>query len=89
MAGVVTAFCGPIAFLGIAVPHMARKICPVFNHRILIPVTALCGAFLALICDALAHSAIAGIAFPLNVITSLVGAPVVIRFMFMQNAVNR
>lgn len=77
LAGVITAFCGPIAFLGLVTPHIARALCRTSDHRILMPITILCGAVLALGCGLLAKAPFVGGALPLNAITSLLGAPVV------------
>ncbi len=77
LAGVITAFCGPIAFLGLATPHVARGLFRTADHARLLPATILCGALLALVCDLLARLPGAGVALPLNAITSLLGAPVV------------
>ena len=74
LAGTVTAFCGPIAFLGIAVPHIARAILHEADHRTLIPATTLTGAVLMLTCSLISNAA----AVPLNAITSLLGIPVTI-----------
>jgi iron complex transport system permease protein len=78
LAGSVTAFCGPIAFLGLAVPHLARGLVSSANHGILLPATVLLGGGLGLICDLLTRVPFFGHALPLNAITCLVGAPVVI-----------
>jgi len=78
LAGGVTAFCGPIAFVGIAVPHLARLLVDTSDHRVLLPVTALTGAAVVLACAIAGHPPGAGTVVPLNVVTSLVGAPVVI-----------
>lgn len=77
LAGVVTAFCGPVAFLGTAVPHLCRGLFASANHRILMPATALMGAVLALTADLLTHLPSTG-TLPLNAVTALIGAPVVI-----------
>jgi len=77
LAGTVTAFCGPIQFLGIAVPHLARGIFNTSDHRILIPATALVGALLALLADIIAALPGDGV-LPLNAINAAFGAPVVI-----------
>lgn len=77
LAGVVTAFCGPIAFLGIAVPHLCRSLFNTSDHRILLPGVALLGAALALLTDLIAHVPGNSVTLPLNAVTSLVGAPVV------------
>lgn len=76
LAGAVTAFCGPIGFLGIAVPHLARRLLGTSDHRILLPGTLLAGALAALLCS-VASQTPSGV-LPVNVITSLVGAPIVI-----------
>ncbi|ANY09623.1 FecCD family ABC transporter permease [Pseudonocardia sp. HH130630-07] len=78
LVGTVTAFCGPIGFLGIAVPHLARAAVGTSRHRVLVPATALTGALVGLACAVVAHPPGAGTVVPLNVVTSLVGAPVVI-----------
>ena len=77
LAGVITAFCGPIAFLGLATPHVARGLCRTSDHRILLPVTMLCGVVLALFCGLIVKIPGIGEGIPLNAVTSLLGAPVV------------
>ena len=74
LAGTVTAFCGPVGFIGLAVPHLARMIFASADHRILMPASMLTGAALLLICDLLAKT----LALPINTITALMGIPVVI-----------
>lgn len=78
LAGVVTAFCGPIAFLGIAVPHLCRSLLGTSDHRLLLPAVTLLGAALALAADLLAQLPGSQLTLPLNAITALLGAPVVI-----------
>jgi iron complex transport system permease protein len=78
LAAVVTAFCGPVAFLGIAVPHLARRIFQTADHRILIPAVVLCGASFSLLADTAARLPGSEMTLPLNAITSVLGAPVVI-----------
>ncbi|MBL7473141.1 FecCD family ABC transporter permease [Robertkochia sediminum] len=78
LAGAVTAFAGPIAFIGLAVPHLTRQIFRTPNHRVLLPAVILFGAVLMLLCDTLAQLPGYEFSLPLNAITSLVGAPVVI-----------
>ncbi len=78
LTGSVTAFCGPIAFVGLAVPHLVRLIIPATNHKILIPAVICGGASLLLLCDLLAQLPGSTQILPLNAITSLIGAPVVI-----------
>ena len=76
LAGTVTAFCGPVAFLGLATPHVARGLCRTSDHAVLLPVTMLTGAALALFCGLLVKlPGVSGL--PLNAVTSLLGAPVV------------
>lgn len=78
LGGTITAFCGPIAFLGLAVPHVARAFLRTADHRLLMPGSILLGAALALGCDIAVRSAWAGIMLPLNAVTSLIGIPVVL-----------
>ncbi len=78
LTGVITAFSGPIAFIGLAVPHIAKLFFTTSNHKILIPAVALLGAIILLICDTIAQLPTSGFALPINAITSLFGAPVVI-----------
>ncbi|MEO7081709.1 MAG: iron chelate uptake ABC transporter family permease subunit, partial [Flavobacteriales bacterium] len=78
LAGTVTAFCGPIAFLGLAVPHVARAFLRSADHRLLMPGTILLGAALALVCDLIVRGAWTGVVLPLNAVTSLLGVPVVL-----------
>ena len=78
LAGSVTAFCGPIAFVGLAVPHLVRLLIDSTNHKILLPAVMMGGAALILICDILAQLPGSTQVLPLNAITSLIGAPVVI-----------
>jgi iron complex transport system permease protein len=78
LTGVITAFSGPIAFIGLAVPHIARMLFTTSNHKILIPSTAIIGAIVLLICDAIAQLPTSEFTLPINAITSLFGAPVVI-----------
>lgn len=74
LAGSVTAFCGPVAFLGLAVPHVARMALATSDHRMLMPAAILLGAAVALGCGAAAEALV----LPLNAVTSLVGAPIVV-----------
>lgn len=78
LAGGITAFCGPIGFIGIAVPHLARALFNTSNHRILIPACCLIGTVLMLVCDIVAQLPGSQTVLPINVITALVGSPVVI-----------
>ncbi|MFC7358529.1 FecCD family ABC transporter permease [Jejudonia soesokkakensis] len=78
LAGSITAFAGPIAFVGLAVPHLTRQFIKTSNHFILIPTVLLCGAILMLLCDTVAQLPFSEYTLPINAITSLLGAPVVI-----------
>lgn len=78
LAGGITAFAGPIAFIGLAVPHITRQWITTSNHRILIPAVLLFGSIIMLICDVVAQLPFSEYTLPINAITSLIGAPVVI-----------
>jgi iron complex transport system permease protein len=78
LAGGITAFVGPIAFVGLAVPHLTRQITKTANHAILIPMVALYGAILMLLCDTIAQLPFSEYYLPINAITAIIGAPVVI-----------
>ena len=78
LTGVITAFSGPIAFIGLAVPHVARMIFNTSNHKILIPATAIIGGVILLICDSISQLPFSEFTLPLNAVTSLFGAPIVI-----------
>jgi len=78
LAASVTAFCGPIAFLGLAIPHLVRSAFNTADHRILTPATALWGAMFALLCDIVAQLPGTDETLPINAVTSIIGAPVVI-----------
>jgi iron complex transport system permease protein len=78
LASVITAFCGPIAFLGLATPHLARALVRTADHAVLVPTSIVLGGALAVACDLMVR--IPGVegALPLNAVTSLLGAPVVL-----------
>ena len=78
LAGSITAFAGPIAFVGLAVPHIIRQYFKTSNHLVLIPAVLICGSILMLLCDTVAQLPFSEYTLPINAITSLVGAPVVI-----------
>lgn len=78
LTGAITAFVGPIAFVGIAVPHLVRNLAATSNHRYLIPLTILGGASFLLICHTLSRLPNNGLVLPINVVTALFGAPIVI-----------
>jgi iron complex transport system permease protein len=74
LAGTVTAFCGPIGFVGLAIPHIARMLFRNADHRVLVPASALCGAVVLLSCDIVSK----WLTLPINTITALLGIPIVI-----------
>ena len=78
ITGSITAFCGPITFIGIAVPHLVKRFFPSNNHQHLIPLCLIAGAVLMLICDMLTLIPGNGTVLPINAATALFGAPVVI-----------
>ncbi len=78
LAGTTTAFTGPIAFIGMAVPHLARGLFRTSDHSITIPGTMLCGAILLLLCDLATQLPADGYTLPINAISALVGAPIII-----------
>lgn len=81
LTAVATAFCGPVAFIGLAVPHIARLITKTANHAILTPATILCGAVIALLCNLICILPENTI-IPLNAVTPIFGAPVIIYIIF-------
>ncbi|MGG7666724.1 FecCD family ABC transporter permease [Dyadobacter sp. BHUBP1] len=85
LTGSVTAFCGPIGFVGIAIPHITRSLLGTSNHRVLIPATCLTGTVLLLFCDIIAQLPGSQTIIPINVVTSLLGAPVVIWIIVRRN----
>lgn len=74
LAGTVTAFCGPIGFVGLAIPHISRMLFRNADHRVLLPGTALCGAAVLLLCDIVSK----WLTLPINTVTALLGIPVVV-----------
>jgi len=78
LTGIITAFSGPIAFIGLAVPHIAKIIFKTSNHKILLPATLITGAIVMLISDTIAQLPNSEYTLPINAITSLFGAPIVI-----------
>ena len=84
LAGTITAFTGPIAFIGLAIPHMTRQIFNTSNHKILLPAVFLFGAIVMLICDSIAQLPGSDYTLPINAITSLIGSPVVIWLLVRQ-----
>ena len=82
LIAIVTAYCGPIMFIGLAVPHLCRAVCRSSNHRILMPGTMLMGAALALVCNLLARMPGFEGVLPVNSVTALIGAPVIAVVLF-------
>lgn len=88
LTAVTTAFCGPVSFIGLAVPHVARMVLGTANHRSLLPVTILCGGVVALLCNLLCTlPGEAGI-IPLNAVTPFIGAPVIIYVILRQKSMR-
>ena len=82
LVAIVTAYCGPIIFLGLAVPHLCRSLFRTSDHRILMPASLLMGGAMALVCNLIARMPGFEGALPVNSVTALVGAPVVISVLF-------
>ena len=78
LTGVITAFSGPIAFIGLAVPHLTKLLFSTSNHKILLPAVGISGAIIMLICDSIAQLPASEYTLPINAITSLFGAPIII-----------
>ena len=78
LSGSITAFCGPVAFIGIAVPHLARLIFGTANHYILVPASIILGSLLMLMADILSQIPGSGVLLPINSVTAMLGIPVVI-----------
>lgn len=81
LIGDITAYCGPVAFIGIAVPHLARLAAGTSDHRFLLPVSLLLGACVALCADIVAQLPGQASVLPLNAVTALIGSPVIIWFL--------
>ena len=78
IAAIATAFCGPISFIGLAVPHMVRLMSRTTNHRVLVPMTLLAGAIIGLVCNWLCALPSDGTTIPINVITPFFGVPIIL-----------
>lgn len=87
LTALVTAYCGPISFIGLAVPHVARLLLRTNNHRLLLPVTLLVGACTALLCNLLCQLPGDGGLIPLSAVTPLLGAPVIL-YVVLRNRGN-
>ncbi len=88
LTAVTTAFCGPIAFIGLAVPHIARLVLRSSNHKYLLPLTLLWGAGIALLCNLISVLPGAAGVLPLNAITPVLGAPVIIYVIVNQKKIQ-
>jgi len=88
LTATVTAFCGPISFIGLAVPHIARLATGGSNHRSLVPITIICGGAIALLCNLLTNLSATGGPLPLNAVTSIVGAPIIIYVIMNRKNLN-
>lgn len=86
LAGAVTAYCGPVGFLGLAVPHLCRGLFRTADHRVLVPACVLLGAALSLGADLASRLPGGGRSLPLNAVTALLGAPVVIAILMRRRA---
>ncbi|MBQ9357825.1 MAG: iron ABC transporter permease [Prevotella sp.] len=86
LVAIVTAYCGPIMFIGLAVPHLARALFRTSDHRMLLPATAVCGSALALLCNIIARMPGFEGVLPVNSVTALVGAPVVAFLLFRRRS---
>ena len=82
LAGTVTAYCGPIGFVGLAVPHVARMLFREADHRVLVPATMLCGTTIMLLCDVASSLPASDLTLPINTVSALVGIPIVIIVIF-------
>ncbi|NJN31461.1 MAG: iron ABC transporter permease [Synechococcales cyanobacterium RM1_1_8] len=85
LAGTVTAYCGPIAFIGVAVPHLCRQLFRTVDHRLLTPGVALVGAGLALLADGIAQLPGSQSLLPLNAVTALLGGPIIASLILQQS----
>ncbi len=88
LSGTITAFCGPIAFLGVAVPHLCRSFFNTSDHRVLLPTVMLTGAIVALAADLVSHVPGSQIVLPLNAVTSLIGTPVIAWVILRKKNIN-
>lgn len=89
LAGGITAFCGPIAFIGLAVPHLTRPIFNTSDHKILVPAVVLSGIIIMLTCDIISQLPGSQHILPINAITSLIGAPVVIWIIIRKGGIKK
>lgn len=87
LAGTITAYCGPIGFIGLAVPHVARMLFREADHRVLVPATMLCGTTIMLLCDMATSLFSSDITLPINTVSALVGIPIVVVVIFRNRKV--
>jgi iron complex transport system permease protein len=78
LAGTITAYCGPIGFVGLAVPHVARMMFREADHRVLVPATMLSGTTIMLLCDIASSVPSSDLTLPINTVSALVGIPIVV-----------
>jgi len=78
----VTAFCGPIAFIGIAIPNLMRFVLKISDHKYLLPGTVILGAAVAVMCDLLSAMPWSDSSLPVNAVTSLFGIPIIVFMIF-------
>ena len=88
LTAAVTAFCGPIGFLGLVIPHVARLTTGTSDHSRLLPATLIWGAFSGVLCAAISVMAGSGSALPVNAITPLLSVPVIIYVIVNRNRLN-
>jgi iron complex transport system permease protein len=88
LTAAITAFCGPIAFLGLAVPHLTKGLFRSSNQKVLLPAVILAGSVLALFCNIIARLPGFEGALPINVVTGLIGAPIVISVIIKRRKLN-
>lgn len=88
LTAIVTAYCGPIMFIGLAVPHIARGLFSTEDHRMLLPATLFCGASLALVCNLIARMPGFEGALPINSVTALIGAPVALTILLRKSGIR-
>ena len=88
LAGSITAFCGPIAFIGLAVPHLSRFLVNTSNHKVLLPTVALMGVVVMLFCDIISQLPGSEHVLPINAITSIIGAPIVVSIILNRKSIK-
>jgi len=88
LTGIITAFSGPIAFVGLATPHITKLVFTTSNHKILIPAVAIIGAIIMLLSDTIAQLPTSEYTLPINAITSIFGAPIVIWLLVRKKTIN-